>query len=97
MAWINRDLLNFYIDIIISMIRLEDSACLLPCPGPGLCGGHEAVDVHYTGLRVTKDTLPPSPRDSVRIAFILTVSGEERRCRWLNWFAVKIDELPCNL
>ena len=75
--------------LVISMIRLEDSACLLPCPGPGLCGGHEAVDVHYTGVRVT--------RDSVRIAFILTVSGEERRCRWLNWFAVKIDELPCNL
>ena len=55
------------------------------------------MDVHYTGVRVTRDTLPPSPRDSVRIAFILTVSGEERRCRWLNWFAVKIDELPCNL
>ena len=55
------------------------------------------MDVHFTGVRVTRDTLPPSPRDSVRIAFILTVSGEERRGRWLNWFAVKIDELPCNL
>ena len=51
------------------------------------------MDVHYTGVRVTRDTLPPSPRDSVRIAFILTVSGEESRCRWLKCFVVKIDEL----